>query len=144
MSEALTFSTGGTLYCVRTNGPGTALRSAKVILSHFMDGTMRARYKDRVLALTRVKRLPMPGPAEHDKTIDARVDALVRDPHPPGRPGCPGGTFILCSNRGRFYFALTPRRNRPDGRPNRCASLHRSRLRLFEPGNASRCNPEPG
>ena len=78
LSKALTFSTSGTVYCVRTQGPGTALRGAKVTLSHFMDGTMRARYKDRVLVLTRVKSLPMPRPAEDEKTIDARIDAIVR------------------------------------------------------------------
>ena len=77
LSKALTFSVGGRLYCVRTKGPGTALRGAKVTLYHFMDGQMQARYKNRTLALTRVGSLPIPSPAEDEKTIDARIDAIV-------------------------------------------------------------------
>ena len=77
LSKALTFSAGGALHCVRTSGAGIALRGAKVTLFHFMDGAMLVRYKNRALACTRVKSLATPGPAEDEKTIDIRLDAIV-------------------------------------------------------------------
>jgi transposase len=77
LSKALTFSAGGAVHCVRTNGPGIALRGAKVTLLHLMDGAMLVRYKNRALACTRVKSLAAPGPAEDEKTIDIRVNAIV-------------------------------------------------------------------
>ena len=77
LSKALTFRSGGSMYCVRTSGPGTALRGARVSLHHHMDGSMRVHYKDRVLACTAFKVLPVPSAAEDEKTIDARVDRLV-------------------------------------------------------------------
>jgi transposase len=77
LSKALTFRSDGTMYCVKTPGYGTALRGARVILHHHMDGTFRVHYKDRVLACTAFKQLPMPSEAEDEKTIDARVDRLV-------------------------------------------------------------------
>ena len=77
LSKALTFRSGGSMYCVRTAGPGTALRGARVVLHHHMDGSMRVHYKDRVLACTAFKTLPMPAAAEDEKTIDARVDRLA-------------------------------------------------------------------
>lgn len=77
LSKALTFRSGGSMYCVRTSGPGTALRGARVVLHHHMDGSMRVHYKDRVLACTAFKALPVPAAAEDEKTIDARVDRLV-------------------------------------------------------------------
>jgi transposase len=77
LSKALTFSAGGALHCVKTAGAGIALRGAKVTLFHFLDGDMRVRYKDRPLSYTRVKSLPIPSPAEDEKTLDVRVDALV-------------------------------------------------------------------
>ena len=40
LTKTLTFSAGGTKYCVRTLGPGTAMRGAKVTLYHFLDGGM--------------------------------------------------------------------------------------------------------
>jgi transposase len=49
LSKALTFSAGGKVYCVKTTGPGTALRGARVTLLHFQDGTMRVDYKNRSL-----------------------------------------------------------------------------------------------
>ena len=52
LSKALTFSYGGTKYCVKTSGPGTAMRGAKVLVHHFTDGRLRVTYKDRVLVLT--------------------------------------------------------------------------------------------
>ena len=77
LSKALTFRAGGSMYCVKTSGSGTALRGARVMLHHYMDGSMRVHYKDRVLACTAYKKLPVPSEAEDEKTIDARVDRLV-------------------------------------------------------------------
>jgi hypothetical protein len=77
LSKALTFSYGGTKYCVNTGGPGTAMRGAKVTLHHFADGRLRALYKGRVLALTGYGTYPVPDPAADEKTLDARVDAIV-------------------------------------------------------------------
>ena len=42
-----------------------------------MDGSMRVHYKDRILACTAYKTLPVVSDAEDEKTIDARVDRLV-------------------------------------------------------------------
>jgi transposase len=77
LSKALTFSSAGTKYCVKTTGPGTALRGAKVTLHHFVGGGMSVHYKDRLLAVTAYGTYPVPDPAEDEKTIDARVDAIV-------------------------------------------------------------------
>ena len=77
LSKALTFRAGGSMYCVKTSGPGTALRGARVTLHHHQDGTMRVYYKDRLLACTAYRKLPVPSEAEDEKTIDARVDRLV-------------------------------------------------------------------
>ena len=77
LSKALTFSSAGTKYCVKTKGPGTALRGAKVTLHHFVAGGMSVHYKDRLLAFAAYGTYPVPDPAEDEKTIDARVDAIV-------------------------------------------------------------------
>jgi hypothetical protein len=77
LTKALTFSSAGTKYCVKTSGPGTALRGARVTLHHFVAGGMTVHYKDRVLAVTAYGTYPVPDPAEDEKTIDARVDRLV-------------------------------------------------------------------
>ena len=77
LSKALTFRCGGTLYCVKTAGPGTALRGARVSLFHFLDGTMQVRYKGRILACTAFGKSTAPQPAEDEKTLDARVDAII-------------------------------------------------------------------
>jgi transposase len=77
LSKSLTFRTGGTMYCVKTDGSGTALRGAKVTLYHWMNGTMHIYYKDRILAATAFKTFPVPDPTEDEKTIDARVEAII-------------------------------------------------------------------
>jgi hypothetical protein len=77
LSKALTFSSAGTKYCVETKGPGTALRGAKVTLHHFVGGGMSVHYKDRLLPVTAYGTYPVPDTAEDEKTIDARVDAIV-------------------------------------------------------------------
>ena len=77
MTKALTFSSAGTKYCVRTNGPGTALRGAKVLLYHFVGGGMAVHYKDRVLPVTAYGTYAVPDPTEDEKTIDVRMDAIL-------------------------------------------------------------------
>jgi transposase len=77
LSKALTFSAGGKLYCIKTNGPGTALRGARVTLLHFQDGDMRIDYKNRSLHYTHFKTNPGPDPAEDEKTLDARMAEIV-------------------------------------------------------------------
>lgn len=77
LTKALTFSTGGTKYCVKTRGPGTSLRGAKVTLYHYADGRMDAHYKDRVLTWTAYDAYAIPSPVEDEKTLDLRVDAIV-------------------------------------------------------------------
>jgi len=77
LSKALTFRAGGRLYCVNTSGPGTALRGAKVTLHHFLGGVMSVHYKDRMLPVTAFGTYPVPDPAEDEKTIDMRLDAIV-------------------------------------------------------------------
>jgi transposase len=77
LSKALTFSSAGTKYCVKTSGPGTALRGAKVTLHHFVGGGMTVLYKDRVLQVTAYGTYPIPDPAEDEKTIDARVARVI-------------------------------------------------------------------
>ncbi len=77
LTKALTFSTGGTKFCVKTRGPGTALRGATVTLYHYADGRMGVHYKDRTLACTAHGTYAIPSPAEDEKTLDLRVDAIV-------------------------------------------------------------------
>jgi transposase len=82
LSKALSFRTGGTMYGVKTDGPGTALRGAKVTLYHLLNGTMSIHYKDRTLTATAFKTFPVPDPTEDEKTIDARVDAILANQPP--------------------------------------------------------------
>jgi hypothetical protein len=77
LTKALTFSSGGKKYCVKTAGPGTALRGARVALHHFADGRLRVYYKERPLAFTAYGSYPIPEPAEDEKTLDVRLDAIV-------------------------------------------------------------------
>ncbi len=77
LTKALTFSYGGTKYCVKTQGPGTAMRGAKIVVHRFTDGRLRFSYKDRVLTCTAYGSYAVPDPAEDEKTLDARVDAIV-------------------------------------------------------------------
>ena len=77
LSKALPFSVGGKVYCVKTNGPGTALRGARITLLHFQDGAMRIDYKNRSLPYTHFKTNPGPGPAEDEKTLEARMAEII-------------------------------------------------------------------
>jgi len=77
LSKALTFSYGGTKYCVKTSGPGTAMRGARVLVHRFTDGRLHVTYKERALALTAYGTYPVPDAAVDEKTLDARIDAIV-------------------------------------------------------------------
>ena len=77
MSKALTFSADGTVYRVKTKGPGTALRGAKVQLRYRLAGTMTVHYKDRILPVTACRTYPVPDPAENEKTIDLRLNVIA-------------------------------------------------------------------
>jgi hypothetical protein len=77
LTKALTFSSGGKKYCVKTAGPGTALRGARVALHHFADGRLRVYHKERPVAFTLYGTYPVPDPAEDEKTLDIRVDAIA-------------------------------------------------------------------
>ena len=91
LSKALTFRAGGTMYCVKTTGPGTALRGAKVTLHHFPAGGMTVHYKDRILPVTAYGTYPLADPAEDEKTIDARLDAIIAAQPPALSPSVPLG-----------------------------------------------------
>lgn len=77
LSKALTFSTSGTMYCVKTKDAGIALRGARVTLRHFPEGTLQVTWKDRVLDVTAFRNLPHPAPAEDEKTIDTRLNTIT-------------------------------------------------------------------
>ena len=84
LSKALTFSYGGTKYCVNTAGAGTALRGVKVMVHHFANDRLRVIYKDRILALTAYGSYPVADAPADEKTLDARVDLLVMARKPAG------------------------------------------------------------
>ncbi len=77
LSKALTFSAGAKLYCVKTGGPGLALRGARVTLHHFLNGSMRVVFKNRSLPYTHFETRTAPATAEDEKTLDARMDAVI-------------------------------------------------------------------
>jgi transposase len=77
LSKALTFSAGGAVHCIKTAGPGIALRGARVTVRHYLDGRMDVVFKDRILPYTTVRQLSRAIAIEDDKTLDARVDAIL-------------------------------------------------------------------
>ena len=92
LTKALTFSSGGKKYCVKTQGPGTALRGARVALHHFADGRLRVYYKERPLTFTAYGSYLVPDPAEDEKTLDARLDAIIAAQQVPQRQPTPALT----------------------------------------------------
>jgi hypothetical protein len=73
-----------------------------VLVRHLTDGRLHVTYKDRVLALTAYGNYPVADPAADEKTLDARLDAIVaaqqtagpsvlrwRDGLKPGASGAP-------------------------------------------------------
>ena len=91
LSKALTFSSAGTKYCVKTDGPGTALRGAKVTLHHAIGGGMTVHYKGRVLPVTAYGQYPIPDPAEDEKTLDVRLNAIIAARRTPSQPAVSSG-----------------------------------------------------
>lgn len=77
LTKALTFSCGGVRYAVNTKGPGLAMRGARITLLHLADCSMRARWKDRELSFTAYGRSGVPVAVEDEKTLDARLDAII-------------------------------------------------------------------
>jgi hypothetical protein len=77
LSKALTFTAGGAVHCIKTRGAGMALRGAKVTVRLYLDGRMDVVFKDSVLPYTTVRQLPRVSAIEDDKTIDARLDAII-------------------------------------------------------------------
>jgi transposase len=77
LSKALTFSAGGAVHCIKTRDAGIALRGARVTVRHYLDGRMDVVFKDRLLPYTTVRKLPHAVAIEDDKTLDARLDAIV-------------------------------------------------------------------
>jgi hypothetical protein len=49
----------------------------KVTLHHFIGGGMTAHYKGRVLPVTGYGHYPVPNPAEDEKTLDVRLNAVI-------------------------------------------------------------------
>lgn len=92
LSKALTFSAGGAVHCIKTSGAGIALRGAKITVRHYLDGRMDVVFKDRVLAYTTVRRLPRAAAIEDDKTIDARLDEVIRSDTGATTPGSVDGS----------------------------------------------------
>lgn len=95
LSKALTFSAGGAVHCIKTRDAGIALRGARVTVRHYLDGRMDVVFKDRVLPYTTVRKLPRAAAIEDDKTLDARVDAIVARQRPePLRQGHAAGEGV--------------------------------------------------
>src|SRR5208337_2983396 len=107
LSKALTFSAGATRYAIRTQGPGTALRGAKVTLLHMLDGTLRVRFKDRDLAFTPFKTLPVPPPVEDDKTLDALIARNAPSATGSSRKGVDNGLACYGAMGARFAKPLS-------------------------------------
>ena len=47
------------------------------MLHHFADGRLRVYYKERLLSVTAYGTYPAPDPAEDEKTLDLRFEAIV-------------------------------------------------------------------
>ncbi len=101
LSKALTFSVGGAVHFVKTGGPGIAMRGARITLLCLPDSSMRLRYKDRDLQYTQVESSPRPSPAEDEKTIDARLDAIPAARQDDGPTAEPARAWITAGSLGR-------------------------------------------
>lgn len=77
LSKALTFRFERAMYCVKTKGPGMALRGAKVTVRRYLDGRVDALRKGKVLELTTVRGLPQAATVADEKTLDAHLDAVI-------------------------------------------------------------------
>jgi hypothetical protein len=61
----------------RQAAPAQRYGVARVSLCHFLDATLKGRYKVRILTCTAFRKSPAPTPAEDEKTLDARLDATI-------------------------------------------------------------------
>lgn len=116
LSKALTFSADGTRYCVKTSGPGIAMRGGRVTLYRFIDGALRVRYKDKSFLARRLGRCPFPRPP---KTKRPSTPASTRSSPPrprkqeaanPNRRACKGvdnGERRYSAVEGRASLAVT-------------------------------------
>jgi hypothetical protein len=75
-TKTLAFSCGGIECAVKTMGPGLAL-GAKITLPHFLDVSLRARFQDEELAYTAYGANVVPVAVQEEKTIHARLDAIM-------------------------------------------------------------------
>ena len=124
LTKALTFSHGGTKYCVKTQGPGTAMRGAKIAVHRFTDGRLRFSCKDRVLSCTAYGTHAVPDPAEVEKTLDARLDLIARraasppvmSPHWLPEPVQPAGAECAIVLSGARHARAQERAARGSGR----------------------------
>ena len=120
LSKALTFSVGGAVHCVKTSGPGIALRGAKVTLLHFLEGDMRVRDKNRSLSFTPFDRCPRPAPprTKRPSTCASTRSWRPRKPRPnPTRRRSHGREASGGSGPSRARFARRLRRSSPLDRP---------------------------
>jgi len=151
LTKALTFSSGGKKYCVKTAGPGTAMRGARVALHHFADGRLRVYYNERLLAFTAYGTYPVPDPAEDEETLVVRVDAIVGAQGPRRHDGLVRQltwSVPWCSLRGRSG-ARHPRHARAAGRVARGSaplfpSAPRHGRSAVRPGRESRLASRTG
>jgi transposase len=91
LSKALTFRFECAMYCVKSKGPGMALRGAKVTVRRYLDGRVDAIRKGRVLELTVVRGLPRAVAVADEKTLDAHLDAVIaRGTRSPSSERAPG------------------------------------------------------
>ncbi len=54
-----------------------ALHGVKIMLHHFVHGRLWVYHRERLLAFTDYSTYPVHDLAEDEKTIDARVDAII-------------------------------------------------------------------
>jgi transposase len=91
LSKALTFRFESAMYCVKTKGPGMALRGATVTVRRYLDGRVDAIRKGKLLELTTVRGLPSAAAVADEKTLDAHLDTVIaRGPRSPDRECAPG------------------------------------------------------
>lgn len=86
LSKNLTFRAQGRLHAIKTKGPGTALRGARVNLLTHLDGRIEVHYKQRILETSVFGPCRAPQAAEDDKSLDARIDAIIAAAPPGQKP----------------------------------------------------------
>ena len=99
-----------------------ALRGVEVELRYRIGGTVTVHYKDRILPVTACRAYPVLDPAEDDKTIDLRIDAIVAARHTEA-----AASLVSFGNMKNVRRIRTPAtaRGRRSGRPACLALLGR-------------------